>query len=176
MRNVVGLLCLLLLIPVSSKQATAQGMHEENFDYHQPARTLVQRGMQALMTCNGLFVSDRTLDQIYEQELKYYRMPALPPYQGLVTVDEALKAVAVGGANGRMAEHPMETFIGNHTTTYEPERVEVAQSLDVHDVHSDGRSKRGTTYRVKPRGVGRRRPGELAEPSTPGDRVRHGSP
>ena len=57
---------------------------------------LVQRGMQALMLCNGLFVSNRTLEQVYAQELMYYRMPALPPYDGRVTIDDERKTVTVG--------------------------------------------------------------------------------
>lgn len=71
----------------------------DTYDYHQPSRMLIQRGMQALMMCNGLFVSNRTLDQVYAQELQYYRMAALPPYGGQVTIDEERKAIAVGGQN-----------------------------------------------------------------------------
>jgi CubicO group peptidase (beta-lactamase class C family) len=46
------------------------------------------------MTCNGLFVSNRTLDQIYEQELKLDRMPVLPAEK--VQIDKTLRTVAVG--------------------------------------------------------------------------------
>jgi CubicO group peptidase (beta-lactamase class C family) len=81
----------LVLAAPSGGQDAAPG-----YDYHQPTRQLVQRGMQALMTCNGLFVSGRTLDQIYAQELQYYRMPALPPDGGHVTVDQERRGVIVG--------------------------------------------------------------------------------
>ncbi|HVS64967.1 MAG TPA: serine hydrolase [Thermoanaerobaculia bacterium] len=64
------------------------------YDYHQPTRQLVQRGMQALMLCNGLFVSNRTLDQVYTQELQYDWMPAVPP--GQIVVDEARRGITVG--------------------------------------------------------------------------------
>ena len=47
------------------------------------------------MICNGLFVSNRTLDQIYDQELKLDRMPVLPPSE--VQIDLKRRAVAVGG-------------------------------------------------------------------------------
>jgi CubicO group peptidase (beta-lactamase class C family) len=52
--------------------------------------------MQALLTCNGVFVSNRTLDQLYEAELKLDRIPLAPPAQ--VMVDEKLRAVAVNGS------------------------------------------------------------------------------
>ena len=68
---------------------------QERYDYLEPTDRLVTAGTQALMICNGLFVSERTLDQIYEQELKLDRMPVLPPRQ--VTIDEERKAVVVGG-------------------------------------------------------------------------------
>jgi hypothetical protein len=81
-------LTLVLAAPSAARQTDAE------FDYHQPTRQLVQRGMQALMMCNGLFISGRTLDQVYDQELQYYRMPALPPTE--VTIDETRRGVVVG--------------------------------------------------------------------------------
>jgi CubicO group peptidase (beta-lactamase class C family) len=66
-----------------------------NYDYHQNARLLISYGTQALMICNGLFVSNRSLEQIYEQELKLNRMPVLPP--SMVRIDKARKMVTVGG-------------------------------------------------------------------------------
>lgn len=66
---------------------------EPRYRYHEPAEMLVTLGTQALMICNGLFVSHRTLDQIYAQELKLDRMPVLPPE--MVTIDEKRRAVAV---------------------------------------------------------------------------------
>ena len=38
-------------------------------DYHQFTTELVWRGNQALTLCNALFVSYRTPDQVYRQEL-----------------------------------------------------------------------------------------------------------
>ncbi len=38
-------------------------------DYHQFTTELVWRGNQALTLCNGVFVSHRTPDQLYRQEL-----------------------------------------------------------------------------------------------------------
>ncbi len=83
------------LILLLSMTGTAYAQQAERYDYLEPTDRLVTAGTQALMICNGLFVSERTLDQIYEQELKLDRMPVLPPRQ--VTIDEERKAVVVGG-------------------------------------------------------------------------------
>src|SRR5260370_37724337 len=53
------------------------------------------------MICNGLFVSNRTLDQIYDQELKLDEMPVLP--REMVQLGVKLRAVAVGGAGDLLA-------------------------------------------------------------------------
>jgi CubicO group peptidase (beta-lactamase class C family) len=50
------------------------------------------------MICNGIFVSQRTLDQIYEQELRLNELKLQPP--SMVTIDRALKAVAVKDEDG----------------------------------------------------------------------------
>ncbi len=72
----------------------AEAQQKEQYDYHQSTGMLITMGTQALMICNGLFVSDRTLDQIYEQELTIYRMPVLPP--SMVAIDHERRTVAVG--------------------------------------------------------------------------------
>jgi len=93
LRTLLACAAALAVLPAAAQRDAAR------FDYHQPTRQLVQRGMQALMICNGLFVSNRSLDQVYEQELQYDWMPAVPPAQ--VTIDEARRAVTVGlPANG----------------------------------------------------------------------------
>ena len=88
LRIVAVILLLSLTGTVSAQQA-------QRYDYLEPTDRLITAGVQALMICNGLFVSNRTLDQIYEQELKLDRMPVLPPRQ--VRIDEERKAVVVGG-------------------------------------------------------------------------------
>jgi CubicO group peptidase (beta-lactamase class C family) len=67
---------------------------EPSYSYHRPTELLVMRGMQALMTCNGLFVSMRTLDQIYAQELLFNRIVIVPPE--MVRIDSTRRTVAVG--------------------------------------------------------------------------------
>ncbi len=72
-------------------------------DYHQFTTELVWRGDQALTLCNGVFVSHRTPDQVYRQELAsllYGHRGGLRPYAPMsldrVTIDYQRKAVAVG--------------------------------------------------------------------------------
>lgn len=71
--------------------ATAQ---EPGFDYHRSAGQIVRNGRQALTACNGLFVSNRSLDAVYRQELARMGAP-LPPAR--VRIDEEAGTVAVGG-------------------------------------------------------------------------------
>jgi CubicO group peptidase (beta-lactamase class C family) len=57
---------------------------------------MIQRGQQALMTCNGLFTSHRTIEQVFAQELKFLTAPIGTAAGGDYTIDRARKAVAVG--------------------------------------------------------------------------------
>lgn len=68
----------------------------ESYDYWQFDRAIVQRGMQAIMMCNGLFISGRTLEQVFAQELVYLEKPIGTAAGGDYEVDRQLKAVAVG--------------------------------------------------------------------------------
>jgi len=63
------------------------------FDYHSYTEEIVQRGIQAIKLCSGLFTSDRTADQVYAQELA--GMGDMVP-RDRVEINHALKAVAVG--------------------------------------------------------------------------------
>ena len=84
-----------LVVPMMLPLAGLLSAQTESFDYHQSTERLVDLGTQAFMICNGLFTSGRSLEQIYEQELKLNRMPVLPPSH--VVVDEEQRTVAVGG-------------------------------------------------------------------------------
>src|SRR5688572_27343769 len=64
------------------------------YDYNESNRDLVSSGMQALFICNGLFVSNRTMDQLYAAELKFDLMPLAPPEE--IKIDRERKTVAVG--------------------------------------------------------------------------------
>ena len=64
------------------------------YNYHESTQALIDAGMQALFVCNGLFVSNRTLDQLYAAELKLDLMPLAPPDE--IKIDRERKTVAVG--------------------------------------------------------------------------------
>lgn len=85
------LLALLFLLPI-----TAFAQQRETFDYWKTNKDLIWRGVQALMMCNGVFTSDRTIDQIFEQELAYVRGRYGDEIKKDYIVDEERRAVAVG--------------------------------------------------------------------------------
>lgn len=66
---------------------------QEGYDVHRATAELVQYGQQALTLCNGLFVSGRSLEEIYQGELARMSQP-LPPTR--IRVDEAAGGVEVG--------------------------------------------------------------------------------
>ena len=80
-----------LLLPLS-----ASAQQEEAYDYWQFNRELIQRGQQAILMCNGLFTSDRTLEQVFDQELAFLRNPIGTAAEGDYVVDWDRRAVAVG--------------------------------------------------------------------------------
>ena len=61
---------------------------------------MIQRGVQAILMCNGLFTSSRTLEQVFDQELAYLRQPVGTAHGGDYMVDWDRKAVAVGAPGG----------------------------------------------------------------------------
>lgn len=88
-----GLIALTVAPPAAAQQRS-------DFDYWQFDRALVQRGVQAMLMCNGLFTSNRTLEQVFAQELAYLRQPLGTLEGGDYVVDPRLKAVAVGSSKG----------------------------------------------------------------------------
>ncbi len=78
--------------------ASASSQQEETYDYWRFNRDLVQRGQQAIFMCNGLFTSNRTLEQVFAQELAYLRHPVGTPDGGDYVVGRERKTVAIGGA------------------------------------------------------------------------------
>lgn len=70
----------------------------DDYDYFSANRHLISSGVQAVLTCNGLFTSRRTLDQVRAQELAYLDderrgLAAIGPYE----VHARERAVTVGG-------------------------------------------------------------------------------
>ena len=91
---------LLILALVLSSPAYAQ--QEESYDYFSGNRTMVTNGVQAILMCNGLFTSNRTLEQVFAQELAYLSSDGLGGVVGTAdggeyVVDRDKKAVAIGG-------------------------------------------------------------------------------
>lgn len=66
------------------------------YDYWRVQRDMIQRGQQAILMCNGLFTSNRTLAQVFAQELAYLREPIGTAAGGDYVVDRARRAVAIG--------------------------------------------------------------------------------
>lgn len=73
---------------------------EERYDYWPFNREMVRHGQQAVMICNGLFTSDRTLEQIFDQELAFLPQPVGTAAGGDYVVHWDRKAVAIGGTDG----------------------------------------------------------------------------
>lgn len=89
-----------LCISVSSYCAHAQ--QGENFDYFSANRQMIRNGVQAVLMCNGLFTSKRTLEQVFAQELAYltptrFTGPVGSASGGEYEVDYERQAVAIGG-------------------------------------------------------------------------------
>jgi CubicO group peptidase (beta-lactamase class C family) len=94
-RSAVWCLALLLCAGTASpaevlaQRPYADGFHASNAD-------ITRRGRQALTVCNGLFVSDRSVEQINEAELR--GDPALESY---LSVDRERRTVAVREGQGQ---------------------------------------------------------------------------
>ncbi len=71
---------------------------EESYDYFSANRLMIRNGVQAVLMCNGLFTSHRTLEQVFEQELAYLPQAVGTAAGGDYRVDRKRTAVAVGSA------------------------------------------------------------------------------
>jgi hypothetical protein len=90
-RTAILLPSLVALIPLG-----ALAEQRETYDYWRFDRELVRRGQQALFMCDGLFTSNRSLQQVFAQELAYLPAPIGTPNGGDYAVDRACRAVTVG--------------------------------------------------------------------------------
>ena len=71
-----------------------------NYDYFEANRKMIRNGVQAIMMCNGLFTSNRSLDQVFKQELAYlvrFGGTVGTPAGGDYTVESDTRSVNVGG-------------------------------------------------------------------------------
>src|SRR5690606_4416381 len=87
---------ILLLSVASAAAPPVHAQQRETYDTWAFQRELIQRGVQAVLMCNGLFTSNRTLAQVFAQELRYLREPIGTAAGGDYEVDRARRAVAVG--------------------------------------------------------------------------------
>ncbi len=71
-----------------------------DYDYFSSNRAMIRNGVQAVLTCNGLFTSHRSIEQVFAQELAYLPLPVGNASGGNYRIDQARKAVAVGGGGG----------------------------------------------------------------------------
>ena len=85
---------LLLASVIAISSAFAQ--QQETHDYSKSNRDIIRHGVQAVLMCNGLFTSNRTLEQVLDQELAYPGHPVGTSQGGAHQVDWERKAVAVG--------------------------------------------------------------------------------
>ena len=96
MRNVLATaLAGTLLIGVG-----AGAQQKETYDYWQHQRRMVRHGQQALLMCNGLFTSNRSIEQVFAQELAFLPEPVGTAGGGDYEVDQRRKAVTVGAGHG----------------------------------------------------------------------------
>ena len=72
----------------------------ERYDYWEFNRQMIRHGQQALFMCNGLFTSNRTLDQVFKQELAFLPEPVGSASGGDYVVDRDRRVVAVGSGHG----------------------------------------------------------------------------
>lgn len=86
------LLLAFLALPVHAEQT-------ETYDYFTANRSMISNGVQAVLMCNGLFTSERTLKLVFKQELAYLRNPVGTAEGGDYAVDWQRKAVSVGNAD-----------------------------------------------------------------------------
>jgi CubicO group peptidase (beta-lactamase class C family) len=102
----LALFLMSLLAPMTS-------LANETFDYFAANRTMIRNGVQAVLTCNGLFTSRRTLAQVFEQELAYLADPVGDENGGDYEVDRANRLVSVGGsAAGQVVRAAFRDGIG----------------------------------------------------------------
>jgi len=80
--------------------ATVAGQQEETYDYWQYQRQMVRQGQQAVFMCNGLFTSNRTLEQVFAQELAFLPEPIGTANGGDYEVDYERKGVVIGSGHG----------------------------------------------------------------------------
>jgi len=106
-RLLAALIVVALLLPASAgagqrggARQGAEGTQQEAYDYWRPQRDMIRYGQQAILICNGLFTSNRTLEQVFDQELAFIAQPVGTARGGDYVVDRERRAVAIGAPGG----------------------------------------------------------------------------
>jgi CubicO group peptidase (beta-lactamase class C family) len=91
----------LALVPVAVLSG-ANAQQADNYDYFAANRQLVRNGVQAVLLCNGLFTSNRSLKQVFRHELAYLDNEHFGGIVGTAEggdylVNSERRAVAIGG-------------------------------------------------------------------------------
>lgn len=90
----------LALVALLVAPSLARAQQQDSYDYWRPQRDMIRYGQQAILQCNGLFTSNRTLEQVFEQELAFLPNPVGTPSGGDYRVDRERRAVAIGAPGG----------------------------------------------------------------------------
>lgn len=96
----IALLLSILAASVAVPVVAQRGGGTQNYDYWAPQREMIRYGQQAIFMCNGLFTSNRTLEQVFAQELKFLPTPVGTVQGGDYVIDRQRKAVAIGKPGG----------------------------------------------------------------------------
>lgn len=91
----IALTAMVMASAITTAAGDAAG---EDFDYFSANRQLVRNGVQAVLSCNGLFTSGRSIEQVFDQELAYLGDTVLGTAEGgPYIVHGREQAVSVGG-------------------------------------------------------------------------------
>jgi len=85
-----------LLVALAGLPAAAMAGETAPFDYFDANRAMIKRGVQAVLTCNGLFTSHRSREQVFAQELAYMGPHIGDADGGDYRIHEDLRAVEIG--------------------------------------------------------------------------------
>lgn len=99
-KNMKTHLILSMLLTLSCSLSALAGQ-DKSFDYFSANRILIQNGVQAVLMCNGLFTSQRSVQQVFEQELAYLKKPLGTAEKGDYQIDAELRTVSVGMSDHR---------------------------------------------------------------------------
>ena len=88
-----------IILSIAASANLAQAEQTESFDYFSANRLMIRNGVQAVLTCNGLFTSGRTLEQVFSQELAYLEEPVGSASGGDYQIDYSHQAVTIGGGD-----------------------------------------------------------------------------